>query len=366
MDPLSSLKQGSAVTRDNVKTVIIGDPNDRNNRPGTPSGFGGVKYPLHDQEAYKGKVTFQAYEVIPPNISMDDVLQVKNYATEYAKNLTNLTRDDTSVASSNASGKSDAQVLSEQIAGKKQANATTSNVKSRGTQIIPIAGQKCEMYLPLAFSVNDGILFDNANLNQAGTGVLAGATSGSSPLTSLKAGIDAGLTSSFDFLKGSLAQDAARLAAFRLASKIQNEGIRNAASIAGQVSLNPNTRALFRGVNLREYTFQFKFMPKSAAEAEAAKNIIKFFRSHAYPDVLPKDSEIPLGYKYPNLFEIKISYNNARVGTKIKKCYLRNIQSTYNPTGMSFHADGNPAEIDITLSFVENMTINRSDVEGGY
>jgi hypothetical protein len=44
-------------------------------------------------------------------------------------------------------------------------------------------------------------------------------------------------------------------------------------------------------------------------------------------------------------------------------CYLRNISTTYNPTSASFHSDGNPTEIDLTLSFVENTTLVRQDID---
>ena len=46
-------------------------------------------------------------------------------------------------------------------------------------------------------------------------------------------------------------------------------------------------------------------------------------------------------------------------------CYLRNVQTSYNPTAASFHADKMPTEIDLSLSFTEHTTISREDIASG-
>ena len=61
-----------------------------------------------------------------------------------------------------------------------------------------------------------------------------------------------------------------------------------------------------------------------------------------------------------NIFKSKI-----RKIPKLKECYLRNVQHTINPTGGGFRTDGQPNEIDLTLSFVEHETLNRKDIEDG-
>ena len=50
---------------------------------------------------------------------------------------------------------------------------------------------------------------------------------------------------------------------------------------------------------------------------------------------------------------------------KIEKCYLRNVSVTYNSTAATFHEDGQPNEIDMTLTFVERKTLSRKDIEIG-
>jgi len=57
---------------------------------------------------------------------------------------------------------------------------------------------------------------------------------------------------------------------------------------------------------------------------------------------------------------------STRIGPKLKTCYLTNVTTNYNPTTMAFHADGKPVEIDLSLSFTEQTTLNRADIKAGY
>ena len=52
------------------------------------------------------------------------------------------------------------------------------------------------------------------------------------------------------------------------------------------VTVNPNTRSLFKNVAIREFAFQFKFIAKSKKEADEVRKIIKFFRTELYPEAL--------------------------------------------------------------------------------
>ena len=246
------------------------------------AGAGGYQFPLHGQNDYKGKIIFQAYKVIQPDITLDDVLKAEKYLKDYAKKALSLDRKDESTSTYYVEGADDnaaAQNLAAQRSGKDEAAAvskTIGNTKSI-IRMEKIDGQKCELYLPVALIFNDTIGYETGNLNQAGAAILSGLNNSAGLVNSIKAGIEQGFGSTFDFLKGGLAGDAARLAVARAASKIPSESLQNAISLAGQVVMNPNTRSIFKSVTLRDFTFTFKFIPKSAAEAEVVKNIITFF-----------------------------------------------------------------------------------------
>ena len=55
------------------------------------------------------------------------------------------------------------------------------------------------------------------------------------------------------------------------------------------MTTNPNTRSLFKSVSLREFTFQFKFIPLSEQEHDHVISIIKFFRTELYPEDITVD-----------------------------------------------------------------------------
>lgn len=249
---------------------------------------------------------------------------------------------------------------------------------------IPVPG--IQLYLPVGFQQTDGFQISGTELGMLGGGALAGMSSGSSLLKSTLDQFSQGLGSIFDMASGSLNGGQAAVVGARLANKLAPKEVADAFSIAAGVTVNPNLRSIFKGVNLREYSFQFKFLPKSLKEAREVEKIIKHFRVHSYPDIIEVGA-FAAGYKYPNLFRIAVyveqqdevigfdyegnEYTETvtrrkRVGNRMKDCYLRSVSTNYNPSSMAFHPDGRPVEIDLSLSFVEEVTINRQDVEEGY
>ena len=48
----------------------------------------------------------------------------------------------------------------------------------------------------------------------------------------------------------------------------------------------------------------------------------------------------------------------------IHLCNLGSMNVVYNATGNSFHEDGSPTEMDISLSFMEDKTLTRNDLYG--
>jgi hypothetical protein len=242
---------------------------------------------------------------------------------------------------------------------------SNENIKVEPLKLKILDGEKVTMFLPISFVVNDIISYENSELGATGaaglqalqnTGDIAAAAG-----QAIKTGV-AGLKDIFA-AGSSLSGVAGRIAVARGASFIPSQAARDVIRSAAQVTVNPNVRSIFRGVALREFTFQFKLIPTSLEESREIKRIIKFFRYHAYPESL-EVSGVPIAYTFPNMFKIKLMYKNSPVGTRIKMCYLRNVSTNYNPTASSFHSDGSPAEIDLTLSFVENRTLTRQDIQG--
>ena len=229
-----------------------------------------------------------------------------------------------------------------------------------------------DMYFPLTMQFNDNAQYDNASLGALGAGVEAALQGGAGVLEAAISEAGKSFKSAFDVIRGNddLEEAAFRVGAARAIDKASflSSGVANALTLQNRVIVNPNVRALFRGVGLREFTFQFKMIARSQREAEEVRRIVKHFRTEMYPDVYKID-EADIGFKFPNLFEISFSYNGItnRKIPKINYCYLRTVSTTVNPTGGAMRRDGQPNEIDLTLSFVEYKTLNREDIEeGGY
>ena len=59
-------------------------------------------------------------------------------------------------------------------------------------------------------------------------------------------------------------------------------------------------------------------------------------------------------------------YNNSNIGLQILPSILRAVQVTYNPSSMGWHKEGHASEVDLTLAFGEERTLNRKDIHDGY
>ena len=146
---------------------------------------------------------------------------------------------------------------------------------------------------------------------------------------------------------------------------------------SGEVS-NPHTQMLFKSPALRQFSFSFKMMPRSLAEAKQIVEIVKFFRVAAYPELsngisagTGKGTIDMATFKFPDIFQIK--YLNLKTGkenpnmTKIVDCYLTSVTVTYNPNAPVFFDNGMPSEIDLQLTFQESKALNRGMIsKDGY
>ena len=143
------------------------------------------------------------------------------------------------------------------------------------------------------------------------------------------------------------------------------DAIGQGASSASRIATNPNIRNLFEKVNLRNFTFTFKMIPTSSRENQMINNMIKFLRINSYPETVSFGG-IPVGYIYPNVFDIELLYDDRQVATKFLPAYLRTVTVAYNPTGAGMHYDGGFNEYEVSLDFQEALTLDRDKIQEGY
>lgn len=136
---------------------------------------------------------------------------------------------------------------------------------------------------------------------------------------------------------------------------------------------NPYMEFLFKGINAREFTFEFKLTPRSENEARTIRDIIKMLKFHSAPEV--QDNTI-LGtfYTYPSEFDITFFSNGTRNDYlhKISTCALKDIQINYSGSGMfAAHRDVDgkgspPTNTTLTLTFQELELMTKERIQDGF
>ena len=218
-----------------------------------------------------------------------------------------------------------------------------------------------DMYIPISIQIDDNVQYDNAQLGIMGQALLSGMAQTGEVMSAIGKSMSEGVADVFNLFGGNLGGEAARLAAIRASGKLPK--IQNAVSVSQQRAINPNVRAIFRGVNLRQFSFTFKMIPTSAREAMEISNIIRFFRIEVYPESKVVGNHGSVMYKFPNVFDISFKYGSANAKIpRLNYCFLTGVQSNFNPTQAAFHQGGYPAEVDLTLRFLEVRTLDKSDV----
>ena len=254
------------------------------------------------------------------------------------------------------------------LAREQQSNVDTSSTEVGKVNPAPLKNVPVvKLYLPPSLQVNDDMNYNQADLGPGGGAALGAINSASSIVGALSKGLFEGMENTFNLVKGSLPKEAAQVMASRIAQNSPKAGLRAASAIGLQTTVNPGTRNIFEKPNTRQFTFQFKLIATSPSEAEQIRQIIKHFRTYMYPESI-NFRNIPIGYKFPPLFKIDFGYRGGNLKIpSIMYSYIKNANATYNATSGTFHEDGQPTEVDLTLTFLEYRALTRQDItEGGY
>lgn len=300
---------------------------------------GRFEYPLDDKDKYNAKIQFEIIEQIPPEFKAS-LISVLNFS-------------------------------------EKERNKETRSVRVEGSK--PRAtGKKVDLYVPQAHTVADVFVYDNPALGISGGSVAAGLTGGANITSAVVDAAKEGLKGVGSLIDAFGGKELGRAAVVRAAAAapILPQKIKDAVGVVARTSLHPNLRTRFQNVGIRQFSFNFRFIPRSRDEAVAVKEIINYFRYHAYPEEIAatlssSGIEVPIAYKYPDMFGIKLfsrSFEDGnlvykRTGAKMLHCFLTSIQTTYNPTAAVYHYDGEPVETDLTLNFMEHRPLSRSDID---
>jgi len=325
------------------------------------------QYPLHDDGDYKGRIRFTLFAESYLNTGLSDVLKDKKddfeslsqkrqdliYQAQYEAKEDGVAKDTTREDLSSVT------LELEELSSDLKAFDGTRNTTELGAKPRQIVDTEVLLYLPQGLQFRDNVTYENVDVGASGAAVAGGA--------SILGSMADGVGSFVQGLTGSGADGLAKLATVKLASaagKFSDE-VTAGLKLQTGVTTNPNQRSLFKQVNMREFQFNFKMIARSRRESEQIKNIINLFRSELYPEdieVTIGGQEISLGYKFPNKFNIEFEYDGKTIAHKVKPCFLRSVDTTYNASQMAFHEDGEFLEVDMNLNFTETVTLSKKDI----
>lgn len=308
-----------------------------------------LKFPLNDNEVnYPARVSFEVIETESADFT-NTFLDLGALASAAGQEVI-----DSLIGSS-----SEATITTEALAAHQGAFQTTRPGFGADSTF---TGRRCVLYLPQAVNIADGVEYSNVDFGALGVAGEAGLRSGGDLGGELVRGAMRGIGSLQSlFSSNAIDNDVARVGITTAANRFLPDRVSSVVESATQVRANPNTRAMFRSVRIRQFSFTFKMIPTSPEETQSIKAIIKYFREEMYPEAiqLAELGNVEAGYRFPNLFAIKLDYRGKQIGTKILPSYLQSVNVVYNSSSMGFMEGGDFSEVDLTLSFVESSTLTK-------
>lgn len=253
--------------------------------------------------------------------------------------------------------------------GIKSANASLppSNYEYEGEVILPI---------PTAVKDSSSASWSMTKMSPimaAAVGTVAApavTAAGGNPGEALQQIMDA-LTKSGTFLGAGGAEYRQILAASLSSSFLGSVGLTGIepsdilARTTGKVS-NPNMELLFRGPNMREFEFAWKFACRSDEDAKRIRQIIKFMKLQCLPTVGENANLI----NSPNVFFIRYMNGDTRIKSlpQPKICALVNFGIDHTPDAMGWAAyeDSHPVSTAMVMQFAELTPLFRNEMEEAF
>jgi len=124
--------------------------------------------------------------------------------------------------------------------------------------------------------------------------------------------------------------------------------------------LNPHEYMAYQSTGMRNFTFNWTFLPDNENESESAVDIIKKFRMAAHAK-----REDALRISVPD--HLIVSFHGAADMIQLPPLVIESVGVTYNPNNASYFKHNNsPVEINLTVTLKEIVPIYKHDVEAGF
>ena len=148
------------------------------------------------------------------------------------------------------------------------------------------------------------------------------------------------------------------------------EGTEGLAKKAFGEADNPYMEVLFDSMQLRTFTYNFQFAPRSEKESYEVQRIIQLFRFHMAPELRPGVNRY-LGL--PSTFDIHYMFlskdgvaSENNFYNRIATCVLQDCSVNYTPGGVKSFEDGGPTQTTMKLTFKEIQLLTKDKIGEGY
>ena len=185
-----------------------------------------------------------------------------------------------------------------------------------------------------------------------------------------------GTSGGTDFIKETIGEKLLKDVPAQIGEFLGGGDITGVIRLSTQKALNPHLEAIFEKVNMREFSYTFRFTPKNEREVDTVDKIIKLFKFHMMPEK-PIDAAIGRYLTMPSEFEIHYMYKGVENTWLpfVSNSVLTNVSLSYGPGGQfqTFRPkatpDGNappPTEIEMKLDFMETEALTKEKIMEGY
>lgn len=134
----------------------------------------------------------------------------------------------------------------------------------------------------------------------------------------------------------------------------------------GGVVANPNMELLFQGPSMRDFTFSWKFVPRSGPEGKRMREIIKFMKLNTLPSLSGNGILI----NSPNVFFIRYMNGDKRIKAlpqpKICACTAFGVDHSEDGQGWSAFYDSQPVATRISMNFLELTPLFRDEMQSAF
>lgn len=217
--------------------------------------------------------------------------------------------------------------------------------------------KRLALYMPPSIKVNYGTKWEEVSLTVSRNMDMIG--NFASGVASSGAGVIGGIANT---LKSQGAQNAI-LAGMAADKAMGTQAFQNEAEFRSKSILDPQAALLFKGVEFREFQFDFQLLARTKQESEDIRQIIKTFKWAMHPAKGSGET-----WQYPCFFEIYLLTPTRKYMFNIMNSALIRMDVDYGGSGIPsfFRENGAPVDIRMSLTFKELQVLTKEMILKDY